>query len=160
MKICKRKVLSENEILFQFANGKEFVVDVEAFDIEIQKRFTLHGASQKLGDSFADAATVDEAVEHFQALHDQLMAGDWSAKREAGTTLLLAALVRATGKSEAECKAVYDRMTAEARKEALKIPAIAAAAAAITAERAARKADELAGKAMDSEAGLDELFTA
>lgn len=160
MKICKRKIVSENEMLFQFANGKEFVIDVGMFDVEIQKRFALHGMSQKLGDAFADAADVDDAVGKFTALREQLEAGDWSGKRETGTTLLLAALIRATGKTEAECKAVYDGLSADDKKAALKIPAVAAAVAAITAERAAKKAAELAGKITnDTEEGLESLFS-
>lgn len=159
MKICKRKIMSENEILFQFANGKEFLIDVETFDIEIQKRFTLHGASQKLGDAFADADSVDDAVDKFIALRDQLIAGDWSGKRETGMTLLLSALIRATGKTEAECKAVHDALSTDDKKAALKIPAVAAAVAAITAERAAKKAAELAGKITEDEGNLENLFS-
>jgi hypothetical protein len=61
------------------------------------QRFAAHGAEQKLGDATAGDEDVDDMVLDVEKLVQQLNAGDWSARREAGgmagTSVLLRALV-------------------------------------------------------------------
>ena len=66
----------------------------------IKTRLAMHGYSQKVGDSYAGAETIEESASRAQAVIDQLLAGEWSQARASGTgaprtTMLAEALSRA-----------------------------------------------------------------
>lgn len=78
-------------------------------------QFAGHGAEQKLGDEIAglkddkgNEADLDDKILAIDDLIDRLNKGEWSVKREsngmAGTSVLLKALVEATGKTVEQVK--------------------------------------------------------
>lgn len=87
------------EVRWYFADGASATVRLDSFGEEMQLAFALHGISQKFGDSYASATTVQEAREVFDGLYGQVMNGDWEKKREGGgkgkeEPLLVEALAR------------------------------------------------------------------
>jgi hypothetical protein len=90
--------LGAREVRWYFANGSLVPIKLDRFTEELQLAFALHGISQKFGDAYASATTVQEAREAFDELHDQLQNGDWEKKRAGGKVkeepLLVEALAR------------------------------------------------------------------
>jgi len=92
-------------------------------------KYAAHGAEQKLGDEIAGLEDVDDCLIAVDALMDRLDAGNWTVKREAGTSLagtsvLARALVQHTGKGIDVIKAFLATKT-QAEKVALRAdPAI------------------------------------
>lgn len=86
-------------------------------------RFAAHGASQKLGDAIAGETDIDDAVLAVDELITRLTNGEWAVRREAGamagTSILIRALVEASGKSVEEIKAYLSNKT-QAEKLALR----------------------------------------
>lgn len=71
-------------------------------------QFAAHGAVQKLGDAIAGEKDDDDAVLAVEELISRLEKGEWTATRAAGSntgaSILLKALVEATGKEVAVLK--------------------------------------------------------
>lgn len=86
-------------------------------------KFAVHGAEQKLGDETAGVEDVDDMVIFVDELMDRLAKGEWSTKREgsgfAGTSILLRALVEASGKTSEAIKTFLSTKT-QADKMALR----------------------------------------
>lgn len=119
----KRKMLKSTHIdgtkvsvRLDFRNGetREFVLP-DALLLQ----FAGHGAEQKLGDETAGEDDVDDMVLSIDSLIERLNAGEWRTAREpgnsmAGTSVLLQALVEASGKTVEEVKAfLKDKKPAE-----------------------------------------------
>lgn len=144
-----------------FSNGKSLMLHPTQLNAEIQSVAKLHGLKQKLVDAAAisrnpdtgKSATVDDKYEAVREVYDRLLSGAWNAPREGGGgsgSLLLAALVRQTGKDEAVLRE-WLAQKSDAEKKALSLnPKVAEHINAIRAERA--KAD-----GVDSDALLGEL---
>lgn len=79
-------------IEFSFEGLDMFSINPMNYPLAIQSKLPIHGALAKLGDAAAipksadNGFTVTEAMrrEAVAAMHQQLMAGDWDAKRNAG----------------------------------------------------------------------------
>lgn len=166
-----KKVVHLNEagtptglITFTFDDKMEETFDLSKVNDETKLRLMIHGASQKVGDSYAGAAKaenpLDFAKESVKETIAQLYAGDWRAAG-AGvggprTTDLATALARVTGKTVEQAAAYIDTL-ADEEKKALKAKGkVAAALAAITAERAAERAKKLAEQANAGTTEADE----
>lgn len=71
-------------------------------------RFAAHGAEQKLGDAIAGETDINDAVLAVDDLIGRLNNGEWTITRQAGafagTSVLIQALVEASGKSVEEIK--------------------------------------------------------
>jgi len=71
-------------------------------------KFAAHGVEQKLGDAIAGETETADAVLAVEDLMARLANGDWTAPRKvgefAGTSILIQALVEASGKTVAEIK--------------------------------------------------------
>lgn len=71
-------------------------------------KFAAHGAEQKLGDETAGLQDVDDAVIAVDELIDRLQKGEWSTKAVgsglAGTSVLVQALMKMTGKTVEDVK--------------------------------------------------------
>ena len=156
MKVCK-KLTADRAVTFEFADDTSIVARVDDMDEAMVMRLAVHGLSQKIGDSYASASNVAEAVEKAQDTLDMLLAGDWSVGRESGGGILVEALKRATGQDLEECARIIKGMDDAAKKELKKHPGVASKLADITAERAKAKADKLADKPVDVDA-LAKLF--
>ena len=128
------KTLPNGTVLFTFANGQALTFDPVKVSDAIATDLILHGASQKIGDSFAGSESVDEAYEEASEVLEQLYAGQWKAARAAGeprTGLLVEALARISGKDVATCKLAIETMADDARKALRNDPRIKQAIAEI-----------------------------
>lgn len=83
-------------------------------------RFAAHGAEQKLGDAIAGEKEIADAVLSIDDLITRLNAGDWTVRREAGafagTSILIQALVEASGKP---VDAIRDFLSTKSQTEKL-----------------------------------------
>lgn len=72
-------------------------------------RFAAHGIEQKLGDAIAGETDINDAVLSVDDLINRLNEGEWNITRAAGsfagTSILIQALVEASGKSVEDIKA-------------------------------------------------------
>lgn len=82
-KASKKVNLDASTVTFSFANGKTETVGINEPGIDgLLAQLALHGLSQKLGDSYASAQTVDEAYKEFMDTVGVLRRGEWSERRE------------------------------------------------------------------------------
>ena len=156
---CKKTPNDETGMIeFAFQDeGAAIMFDISKIPDDVIGKLALHGASQKIGDSYAGAnGDYEAARKAAQTVIDQLVAGDWGAARAAGeprTTLLVEALARATGQPMEKCTVVVNDMEKEQRMALGKHPEVKEAKATILLERA--KAD----KAKSSAPALSELMS-
>ena len=138
--IAKKSTNEETGVItFTFADARTIVFDPAAAPDNVKSFLLSHGASQKIGDTYAGAESVDEAYEDAREMADSLMSGILAAKRAAGEPRigrLLEALARVTGKDIALCKALFDQMSDEMKKKVRADAGIKKAMAAIDMERA------------------------
>ena len=82
-KASKKVNLDAGHVTFSFANGKTETVGINEPGIDgLLAQLALHGLSQKLGDSYASAQTVEDAYAEFMATAGVLRRGEWSERRE------------------------------------------------------------------------------
>lgn len=141
-----------NSIVFSFEEGEDVVFQMSELSEEIITKLALHGASQKIGDSYAGAAkacleTGADPVEYARAsvsqVIAQLVAGDWTVRTGAGgptATDLSKALAEATGANVDEWAEKLSESTPEEKKALRAHPAVKAILDRYRAERAAAKA--------------------
>ena len=86
--------------------------------IKLIPRFSGHGGEQKYGDELASPAdkpmSEDDMVLALDDLHGRIMQGDWSVVREggggvAGASIVVRAIMEASGKGQEEIKAFLQR---------------------------------------------------
>lgn len=152
---CSKDIREDlSGIDFTFAHGAVITIDLADLPESIVTQFVLHGISQKVGDSYAGCKTPEEAHEKAAALVERVKAGDWKTVRASGgskrSSMLLEAMVLATGQSEDECRTVLDGMDEDQQKALKDHPAIKAQMAVIRAKRAAEKAAEATAEAGDT----------
>lgn len=155
----KRKLLKTSKVVdgkvivqLDFRNGetRDFTIP----DALLLK-FAAHGAEQKLGDEIAGLDEVDDAVLAIDELVDRLYNGNWGVERQsngmAGTSVLMQALVKQSGKSAEQIKAFLSTKT-QAEKTALRNnPKIKPFVEEIEAAKASK------GAKIDTDALLGEL---
>lgn len=125
----KRRVLKESiidaengtvAIRMDFRNGATRLYPINP---DLLLRFAAHGAEQKYGDELAGQdGDLDDWVATTDALHERLAAGDWSIQRgpsQAGTSILLKALVELTGKPVESIRA-FLKTKSKDEKDAMK----------------------------------------
>lgn len=97
VKFCDKDYdLDTLEVFFKFGNGEELVFDTKKCSEEIRTTLMLHGASQKIGDSFAGAkGNFVEGIQSAKDVIEQLYAGAWQASREGDARPRLAELAEA-----------------------------------------------------------------
>ena len=134
------KIVADQAVTFEFANEHKIVARLDALPEDMVRRLAIHGLSQKLGDSYASASGVADAIEKCQDTLDMLVEGQWSAGRDSTGGVLVEALHRATGQDLDECRRLVAGFTDDKKKELKKHAGIAAAIAAIQSEKAAAKA--------------------
>lgn len=139
-------------VQLDFRNGETRLFTLPA---NLISQFALHGAEQKLGDEIAGVKDLDDAVLAIDELIDRLYNGEWGAKREtsgiAGTSVLVRALIEATGKTAEQIKAFLSNKS-HAEKLALRTSAkIKPIVDRIEAEKASKASK------VDTDALLNEL---
>ncbi len=101
-KLVKTSTIEGNNVSVRldFVNGQTRDFSIPS---EMLARFAAHGAEQKLGDAIAGETDIGDAVESVDDLLARLNAGEWTITRSAGafagTSILIQALVEASGKS-------------------------------------------------------------
>lgn len=94
-------------VRFDFRNGETRTFSLA--DTSLLLQFAAHGAKQKIGDEAAGEKDVDDMVLAIDAVLDRLAKGEWYAERAAGdgfsgASVVIRALVGATGKTQDEIK--------------------------------------------------------
>lgn len=122
-KLVKDSAIADDgtiSVRLDFVNGETRLFTLNPAMIA---QFAAHGAEQKLGDEIAGEKDVDDAIIAMDDLIKRLNAGEWNVKRAAGafagTSILIRALVEASGKSVEEIKAFLENKS-QAEKLALR----------------------------------------
>jgi len=140
--VAKKIVDEENlSLTFQFSNGQKLEISINDFPAQIMDRLTIHGAAQKIGDSYAGAESVDIAYANAKATFDQLKSGLWASKSSRGG-IWIEALARAAGQP---IEVVLEKWAAmdDAKQKAIKADArVKLAKSEIEAERAKKLATD------------------
>ena len=128
MKIATKQVDVESSVVtFHFANGKKLVCIIDDLPAEMVTRLALHGASQKVGDSYAAATengwSVDDCFAEASAVWQNLIDGTWS-DRAGRVSGVVAAMAEVFGKEYDECLAVWGKLDAKAKRAVAKDPKI------------------------------------
>lgn len=138
--------------------------DLSKVDTNTLIRLALHGASQKIGDSYAGAKESGEdpikyAKEAVSETIDQLYQGKWSVTRTGSgaprVSILVLAYAKVKGITEDAALEVLADLSDDDKKELQKNKKIAAAIAQIRADQAAERAK----KAAEAAAKEDEAQT-
>lgn len=147
-------------VVWTFDDGSTQTFDLTQVTPELAVMLSLHGASQKIGDSYAGAkeSGTDPLAYAKEAVKDtiaQLYKGEWKIARTGTgaprTSFLIIAFAKITGKSLEESQELVGGLTDEEKAALQKKPKIAAALAALRADAAVAKAAELAKKAEEAE---------
>lgn len=144
---CRKDYTEEGLVTFAFGNGETVTLDTNALSDEQKFNLLIHGAQQKIGDSYASAkGDYTIGVAAAQKVCDQLLADQWNASRastgEGAPKIgeLAQAIANLKGM---EIKLVSDavgKATDDQRKAWRKNAAIAAEIARMRAEKAAARA--------------------
>lgn len=104
-------------VRFDFRNGATRTFDVSNSTLLID--FACHGASQKIGDEASGEEEVDDMLVAIDAIIGRLAGGEWGKQRGSGTSdsyagasIVIRALVEATGKTVEFVKAYLDKKLA------------------------------------------------
>lgn len=140
-----KKEINGTNLIISFANDKQLVVAFAELPDDIKTQLAMHGLSQKVGDSYASAETVEDAVSAATRVAEDLKAGNWSVRRAGEgsprTTLLAEALARLAGRSIEEAMEVLNDLSEEDQKKLRQDPGVKKVMAEIKLERAAKAAE-------------------
>lgn len=173
----KKQIIVDNGtptgvLTFDMEDGKEALsIDLNSVSKEALFRLAIHGASQKIGDSAANAAKQEnpaawareQVAETIAQLKAMTSYADWRATGTGGprVTDLAIALSRITGKPLDHVVEQLDALDDEQKKVYRNKGKVKAELAKIAAEKAAEKAKKLAAaaEAGDAEEATDENVT-
>ena len=99
MAIIAKKVKTKTgvSIVFQDAKGTQLALDVAGLSEAMILELAIHGASQKVGDSYSGVKSITEAIASSKAVSDNLIKGIFNAGGGSGSPLLAEALARIKG---------------------------------------------------------------
>ena len=141
--VVAKKTLDGSVVGFNFTDGRNLSLDVNTLSQEMRNRLATHGASQKIGDTYAGAESVAEAYLSASAMIEQLKSGKWAGERTGGgginVGLVLRAIARFRSIPVEEAGQRWAKLTPEQQAGVAKSEPILAAIAAIRAEEAAAK---------------------
>lgn len=148
VKFCDKEYDLDTQVAtFTFGNGKVLNFDLQKVPEATRLQLAMHGASQKIGDSFAGVkGNFGEGVSNAQETIDQLYLGVWKAAREDDARPRLAELAEAIARIkqvpiEAATKAV-EAGNDDQRKAWRSNAKVKAIIAQIRAEKAAAALEE------------------
>lgn len=153
---CKKVVREDGTgIDFTFINGHVLQVNLNDIPEEIRESLILHGLSQKIGDSYAGADTVEDCITSASDVYEQLKAGQWKSVRESTggapkSNQLVEAIMAITGRTSEEVNKMLDSKSDEERKAIRKDPRVAAQLAIISAQRAQERANKAQADAQNA----------
>jgi hypothetical protein len=136
----KKEVISENEIRFDFDNGKSLVFDTRKVSPETLRNLALHGGKQKIGDEGSDADTTEAYEAECRAMVDRLYAGT-AFERQGGSgfqdSVLIEALLEVTTQTREEIIATLKGMSTAEKLVVRQVAEVADAIDRINAKRTA-----------------------
>jgi hypothetical protein len=148
VKFCDKDYdLDTKEVFFKFGNGTELKLETSRVPEETRIQLMLHGASQKVGDSFAGVkGNFAEGIGNAQDVIDQLYAGVWKADREGDARPRLAELAEAIARIKQvpieSATAAVEKGTDDQRKTWRSNAKVKAVIAQIRAEKAAKALED------------------
>lgn len=100
-------------VQFDFRNGETRTVHLTDLQANIVQYSACHGLLQKIGDEWSGTKELDDIVLTCDEMIKRLVAGDWAVERAAGDSLagasiVIKALMEATGKDVGAIKAFLD----------------------------------------------------
>lgn len=138
---CKKKIDVEAEtVTFTFEDGRVIVFYLSEMSQAQIRRLALFGANHKIGDSYSQAKSVDDAHEAAFDTLDVLKDGGWSQTKSSTGGMFIEALSRLTGQPIEDCKVMFDGLDEKAQDILRKEARVVAMVATIRAEKAAAKA--------------------
>lgn len=124
-KLVKTSTIADNgdvALRMDFNNGETRNIQIPTTS-PLYARFVAHGAEQKLGDAIAGEDNIDDAILAVESVIGRLNAGEWTVARQggsfSGTSILIRALVEASGKTVDEVKGFLENKS-QAEKLALR----------------------------------------
>lgn len=152
---CTKKIREDKSgVDFLFANGETLSLNLSDLQGDMATNLVLHGISQKVGDAYAGAESVEDAQKSASEMIDRLIEGIWKTVRAAGakksTTLLVEALTRALDKTVEEVMDVLEDKSDEEKAAMQKHPQIQPIIQAIKIEREQAKLEKLTAEATES----------
>jgi hypothetical protein len=153
-------------LVVEFANGTKDRIDIDQLSNEMLACATLQGLAIKLQRSFASAkGDANEALEAYETVRDNLLAGVWAVKGEGSAPRLtilaeaIAAVLEAAGRTP-DLKDIAEKLKDESVQEkASKDPKVKAQYERIKAERAAERAKKAGEAAAKTDGdGVSDLF--
>lgn len=145
-------------VTIAFGNEKTVSFELDRVSDDIRLQLALHGASQKIGDSYAGAkGNYAEAVASAQDVVDQLYAGVWRAAREDDAKPRLAELAEAISRIKnvpiEAATAAVEKGTEEQRKGWRSNAKVKSVIAQIRAEKAAKALEEAGEQSLEIDVG-------
>lgn len=143
IKFCEKT--SEGTVVsFKFGNDTSISLDLAELSEEMQQELMLHGALQKIGDSYASAGgDYAFAIAAVEKVAGNLRDGNWGSTRTSSgeskksSGELVTALALLQGKTTAEVSVALEAASEEQRKAIRAHPAIKAKIAELRAAKAA-----------------------
>lgn len=143
MAIIAKKVVTEDSLAFDWADGTATLVDLTKISDEMKHRAMLHGLSQKLGDSYSGAdGNLETAKAMFNETLSALEAGDWNRKGGGASSggIIIEAIAAATGETIETVLTKWNEMDDATKASIKKMPQVKVAKAEIELARAQQKA--------------------
>lgn len=144
-------------VSFTFGNGVVLSLDVATLEEEVQTELMLHGALQKIGDSYAGAAgDFDYAISNATRIINNLVnnvkkvAGAKSTTKR-GSSELVEAIARLKSISIQDASAAVDALPDDQKKVLRGLDAVKSEIAKIRAERAQARLDKAKAALQDGE---------
>lgn len=136
---------SEGTVLsFKFGNGSVVTIDLAELSEDMQQNLMVHGALQKIGDSYASAggdfafaiASAEKVIDNLRNdLWGSVRTGSGEGKKSSGELATALAILQI--KDVAEVVAALETATDEQRKAVRSHPAVKAKIAELRAQKAA-----------------------
>lgn len=113
-------------VQFDFRNGSTLALALSELDEKTATYSACHGLLQKIGDEWSGVKEVDDMELEGGKVIERLKAGDWAVEREAGdsmagASIVIKALIEATGKDVAFIKAFLDKKIEDAKAAGQKL---------------------------------------
>lgn len=139
----------DNGVKFRFMNGEVLDCNIDNLPDDIKRKLLIHGISQKVGDTYAGAETLDDAIAGAKETWKMLTQGDWTTGRAATGGLWVDAIAKAANLDRETALSFWLEKDDKQRKDLKAHPAVKAAYAVLQAERAKAKADAMRGIVKD-----------
>jgi len=163
--------VEKRAVRVDFEDGSNLELTLSELSPEIVTQLALHGLGQKFVDSYSGAKTAVEEGEapskmayakaSVAKVREQLLAGEWSAKREgiSRVSQLAMAIGRVLGITVEEAVAKLADMDKDTKKEISSMASVAHALAQIRKEAEAKKEAALAERAKSAKDDLRALMS-